>query len=125
MDPLMINNVIFLPSSISLLLMIGIAVVGIKEFSQGFIGRIGIVVNSLLLWQIFFPLWNNLSSLIQLYLNIGSVVAIIALLSYLSRFIGFYFSLPTQFYNFALVLYGSVSILIVIILTFTGTPILW
>ena len=107
----MTDGLIFIPKVISLLAIAGLVLFGIAEFRRGHIGRIAIAGNAFLLWQIFFSSWNALPNWFQWYLNIGTIFAIIAIPSYL-----FKESLPKEFYQVAFVLYGSVSVIIAIII---------
>ena len=111
--PFMIESVVFIPNILSYLLLVGLLLVGIKEFRQGHIGRIGIVVNAFLLWQIFYGDWSKLPIIFQWYLNMGTILALVAIPSYLFRF-----KLPKEFYQIAFLGYGSISILIVIFIQF-------
>ena len=98
-----------IPEGIFLLGLIGIFVAGIVEFRRGYIGRPAIFANSLLLWQIFFSFWVTLPLWMQWYLNVGSIVGLIAILAYIPKA-----RLPTEFYQFCYYAYGSISLLIVI-----------
>lgn len=109
----MLGSLIFLPKTISYIVLIGLFVAGILEFRQSFIGRVGIFLNSLLLWQIFYNSFYSLPSWFQWYLNIGTIAGIIALVAYI---IGQ--SLPTEFYQICFIAYGSFSILIIVGLYF-------
>ncbi|MDP2750274.1 MAG: hypothetical protein Q8O89_05580 [Nanoarchaeota archaeon] len=113
--PFMLGSLIILPKAISYIVLIVLLIAGIVEFRQGHIGRIGIFLNSILLWQIFYPTFNTLPSWFQWYLNIGTVIGVIALLAYFSRQ-----SLPTIFYQVCFMGYGSISILIVSVLFIFG-----
>ncbi len=106
------NLILDIPRVVFLLGLIGVFIAGIAEFRQGHIGRIAIFINALLLWQIFYPVWTTLPLLIQGYLNIGSIVGLIAVIAYFPKW-----SLPTKFYQFCYYLYGSFSIIGVILLS--------
>lgn len=101
-----------IPKGIFLIGLIGILVAGIVEYRQGHIGRPAIFINSLLLWQIFYSTWAMLPAFFQWYLNVGSVVGVVALIAYIpiTRF-----KLPKEFYTFSYFLYGSLSIIAVVI----------
>jgi hypothetical protein len=99
-----------LPAGISLLIMLGLLVAGIAERRQGHIGRVAIFLNAILLWEIFYGSFASLPLLYQYYLNIGSIVGLIAIIAYIPRR-----SLPTEFYTFAYLFYGSFSVLLAII----------
>ena len=119
--PFMIDSLVFLPPSISMLALLGLLIAGIVEIRHGmWIGRPGITVNALLLWQIFYKSWTFLPEWFQWYLNIGTVVAIVSLGSYLLGE-----SLPKEFYQITFILYGSISIIAVVWMAiFSGIPIL-
>lgn len=102
-----------LPKIVFLIGLVGILVTGIAEFRRGHIGRVAIFLNAILLWQIFYSSWIILPIWLQWYLNIGSIVGLIAIVSYIPKK-----SLPTEFYKFCFVFYGSISIIIVIALSF-------
>jgi uncharacterized membrane protein len=65
----------------------------------------------MLLWQIFYDTFNTLPTLFQWYLNIGTFVGIIALGAYLLKQ-----KLPTKFYQGCFIAYGSISVIIVILI---------
>lgn len=111
----MLSQLVFLPPAASGLVLIGLLVFGIVEFRQGHIGRIGIFANSILLWQIFFASFSLLPSWLQIYLNIGTFIGIVALLAYA---VGQ--KLPKEFYQVGFVLYGSFSILILVAMFLMG-----
>ena len=107
---LMFESLIILPKVISYIALVGLLIAGIAEFRQSYIGRVGIFVNSLLLWQIFYSIFSTLPFWFQIYLNAGTIVGVIALLFYLALE-----SLPTWFYQVAFLAYGSISILIILL----------
>src|SRR3989344_6318355 len=109
-----------IPKGLFLLGLIGVLVAGIAEFRKGHIGRPAIFINSLLLWQIFFSVWTILPVWMQWYLNIGSIVGLIALVAYIPKW-----SLPTEFYQFCYYAYGSLSIILVIFMSFYLKITLW
>ena len=111
--PLMFGSLIILPKSVSYIVLIGLVVAGILEFRQSFIGRVGIFLNSMLLWQLFYSSFNSLPNWFQWYLNIGTIAGIIALVAYI---IGQ--SLPSEFYQICFIAYGSISVLIAVGLYF-------
>lgn len=109
MTPLMDESLIMfegLYPLIGILVLVFLAIVNIR---QGHVGRPSIVANVVLLWQIFYPRWYLLPSQIQLYLNVGTIIAIIAGISYFAKI-----SLPTEYYKFAFIGYSAFSILIII-----------
>src|SRR5437870_2459704 len=110
MNPLMDPNLVFLPKPVAILGIILLLVAAIAEMRQHYIGRIGIAANAFLLWQIFFSYWNLLPDWFQLYLDLGSVVAVVAILFYLAKE-----SLPTEFYQFSFMFYSSLSVLAAIV----------
>jgi len=113
--PFMLESLIVLPRTIAYIVLLGLFVAGISEFRKGHIGRVGIFLNSIILWQIFYSSFQNLPVWFQWYLNIGTVFGILALVFYLIR------RRTTQrFYQVAYYAYGSFSILIVIVLFFLG-----
>jgi hypothetical protein len=117
-DPWMLGQLVFIPPGVSALGILVLVITGIMELRQGHIGRIGIACNAFLLWQIFYAKWVLLPELMQWYLNLGTIFAIIALVSY---FLGE--SLPAGFYSLAFVLYGSISLIVVILATvYLGVP---
>ncbi|MEJ2267532.1 MAG: hypothetical protein P8X70_00450 [Nanoarchaeota archaeon] len=98
-----------IPKGIFLIGLIGILIAGIVEFRRGHIGRPGIFINAILLWQIFFSIWNTLPNWLQLYINGGSIVGLVAIIAYIPKW-----KLPKQFYQICFLLYGSISIIIII-----------
>ena len=111
--PFMIEDLIFIPKIISYGTLILLVLFGIKEFRQGYIGRLGIAANAFLLWQIFYGDWSKLPSWFQWYLNISTILAIVGILSYL-----FKIRLRTNFYQIAFLGYGSLAVLIAIFIPF-------
>ena len=106
------NFLVFgIPPIISLVILVGLLVAGFAEMRNGHIGRVAIFLNVLLLWQIFYLHWTSLNNLYQIYLNVGSFVGLIAIISYIPAT---RFKLPTEFYKFSYLLYGSLSIILVI-----------
>lgn len=93
--------------------MVILFVAGIAEFRQGHIGRLGIAGNAFLLWQVFFGVWDKLPDYFQWYLNVGTLVAVIALASYVLKE-----RLPTEFYQVCYLAYGSFSVLFTIVFAF-------
>ena len=102
----MVSAFVFVPQLISFVAMLFLLIYGFRELRRGHIGRIELAANVFLVWQLFFPVWANLPSYFQWYLNIGSVVAVLTLLTYFTRT-----SLPKGFYKLTLVSYGSIAIL--------------
>ncbi len=120
MPRLMVEQFIFIPEPISILGILALLVVGIAEIRQGHIGRPGIAANAFLLWQAFYWKWTQIPEWFQWYLNIGTIVAIIAIVFYL-----FKVSLPKQFYQFCFFLYGSISVLsVTVLLAYIRIPML-
>jgi uncharacterized membrane protein len=110
MLPFMLETLVVIPKDFSSLAIIVLLLAGLVQYRQGHISRPAVVGNAFLLWQIFYADWNDLPSLLQLYLNIGTIIAVVALASYLLKE-----SLPSEFYTFCYLFYGSVSVLIVIL----------
>jgi hypothetical protein len=106
--PLMFSGLVFVPTIVSYIALLILFIAGIAEYRQGHIGRIAITGNAFLLWQIFFIEWSNLLPFLQWYLNIGTILGVVAIISYLWKF-----SLPSKFYSFAYFGYGSFSIFII------------
>jgi|SRR5664280_2138322 hypothetical protein len=109
----MLSGLVFLPAWFSIIAMIILLVAGFAEYRQGYIGRVAIFGNAMLLWQVFFASWDKLPDFFQWYLNIGTAVAVIAIVSYVTRQ-----SLPSEFYTICYVAYGSISVLLAIFFAF-------
>lgn len=99
-----------LPKVVFLAGLVGVLVAGIAEIRQGHIGRPAIFINALLLWQIFFSVFAILPGWLQWYLNIGSIAGLIAILAYIPKK-----SLPKEFYQVCFFLYGSISVIFVVV----------
>ena len=114
MIPFMVGGLVFVPKTISFLAIIGLVIAGLTELRKGasWLSRPSIIANSFLLWQIFFPIWANLPQIFQLYLDIGTIAAIVAIFTYFSHK-----QLPSLFYNIAFLLYGSFSVLAIIFIS--------
>jgi len=121
MIPFMVDGLVFVPKALSLLILAGLVIAGIVELRHGaWIGRPALAANAFFLWQIFFPFWVTLPGIVQIYLNIGTIIAAIALGSY---FLGR--SLPSEFYQITFLGYGSISVIFAIFyVTTLGIPIL-
>lgn len=113
--PFMTGALIFVPQIISFVAMLFLVIYGIREIRRGHIGRIELAANVFLVWQLFFPVWASLPEYFQLYLNVGSVVAIVALVTYFTRT-----SIPSGFYKFTLVTYGSIAVVAAVVAFFVG-----
>ncbi|MES2154424.1 MAG: hypothetical protein V4510_04740 [bacterium] len=101
---------IFLPSATASLVVLAAVAIGVLvERRQHFIARPAIFGNALMLWQVFFDKWRSLPDWLQVYLNVGSFIGALALVSYVTRA-----RLPTPFYRFSLYGYGSLTVLILI-----------
>ena len=116
----MLPQLVFIPRNLSLLFIIGLILAGIVEYRQGHIGRVAVAGNVFLQWQIFFGYWTHLPVWFQWYLNLGTVIAVIALLTYfLHR------SLPGTFYDLAVFMFGSFAVIVSLVIgAFLGVP-LW
>ncbi len=113
--PFMIGSLILLPPLISFGAMILLLIFGYAESKKNYVGRVAMVANVFLLWQVFYSKFPQLPGYLQWYLDIGSVLAGIGLVTYLSRS-----SLPSKFYTITYLLYGSLSVFIVIGAFLTG-----
>ena len=113
MDPFIPGFVVMLPEAISLGMLALLSLYGLKEFRQGHIGRVGLTANVFLLWQLAYPVWANIPELGQLYLNVGTLMAIVAVPSYITKI-----SLPTEFYTWAFRLYSSISVILAVVAYF-------
>ena len=119
-SPWMDGNLVFIPKPVCWLGLVILLLAALKEHRQGHIGRIGIAANAFLLWQIFFSAWDMLPEWFQWYLNFGTVVAIIAIISYVFRK-----SLPSEFYDICYILYGSLTVLLAVLVAYqAGVPFL-
>jgi hypothetical protein len=109
----MVGSLILLPKSVSYIALILLLIAGVVEIRQGHIGRVGIFLNSMLLWQIFYEPFQTLPLWFQWYLNIGTILGVLALIAYF-----LHESLPTEFYQISFIAYGSISILVILLLVF-------
>jgi hypothetical protein len=110
MPPLMISQLVILPSGFAYLALIAVALPAFQEWRSGHIGRVGIFVNVVMLWQIFYAGWSTFPLPLQVYLNLGTVVAIVAAISYIKLV-----RLPSIFYSVARILYGSLTVGVIIL----------
>jgi hypothetical protein len=106
---LMFGQLIGVPTNISIGILVVLLFIGIADIRHGYLGRPEIVANVFFLWQIFYNIWNTLSPFLQIYLDIGSICAILAGISYVFRE-----SLPTEFYTFTFIAYSSISIIVLL-----------
>lgn len=109
MNPYLPESLVMVPETISLGMLAILSLYGLKEFRQGHIGRIGIAANVFLLWQLVYPNWTQVPEIGQLYLNLGTLMAVVAVPSYVTKI-----SLPTAFYNVAFKLYSSISVILAV-----------
>jgi carbon starvation protein CstA len=108
--PWMHSNLVFLPAETASIALLAVVIVGILvEYRQHHIARPAIFGNAILLWQVFFGKWDQLPDWLQIYLNVGTVVGVVALLSYLLKA-----RLPNGFYKLAFYAYGSLTVLVLI-----------
>lgn len=105
------DSFLVIPSSVGVLLLVGLLAAGFMQFRQGYIGRIGIFCNGLIIGETLCPHWQLIPDWAQIYVYIALVLGIIALISYI-----FKKSLPQEFYQICLVAFGSASIIIVLFL---------
>jgi len=78
-----------------------------------YIGRISLATNVFLLWQLLGPFWYSLPNFFQAYMNLGLILAIIAIISYI-----FEQSLPAGFYNIGRLFFGSFTVLGIVLYFF-------
>lgn len=104
-------SIFVLPEQLNLFIVAGLIFALIAEIRKRYIGRPGIVANSLLVIEIMGPHWCKLPVIAQLYLYGAVIVCVIAGLAYLTHT-----KLSTEFYNFCFIVYGSLSVLMIIIL---------
>jgi len=107
------DALIFCPKELSIGAIVVSFLTSIGELKKGHIGRIGLISNVFFLWQIFFPKWNTLHPAIQAYLDFGTIMAAIAFITYCSQM-----HLKTVYYKIGVVLYGSISIVVVVYFVF-------
>lgn len=85
----------------------------VQQLRQGYIGRVGIASAGAIIFGSAYPIWNTLSEIWRLYTALAAAFAFIAGLSYLSKT-----SLSTEFYKTALLLYGGVPVILVLVYGF-------
>lgn len=113
--PLM-DSIISWFASLSLILqltLIGLTLVGLEQFRQGHIGRVGTVTLVIILLSFAYPSWSSLETIWRVYTLVGGLIAIIAGTSYITKK-----SLPTGFYKFVFVFYGAIPIGLILIFDF-------
>ena len=98
-----------IPASVGIILLIGLLVTGFAQFRKGYIGRIGIFSNGLIIGETLCPHWSLIPDWAQIYVYLALIFGIIALISYI-----FKKSLPTIFYEICFIAFGSVSIIIIL-----------
>lgn len=95
------------------LALLGLGLAAVQQFRQGYIGRVAIAGAAILVIQQAYPRWHSLSEIWQVYTGLAGVFGVIAGVSYLSKT-----SLSTEFYKIALLLYGAVPVILVLLLGF-------
>ena len=110
MEPL-VQMPILVPSILSLVLIF----VSAFFIEKHYLARLALAGNVFFLWELLFPYWQQLPGLAQIYLNAGLVLAVLAIAS---RLINFH--LPTEFYKYARILFGSISVLLVVLYFFNA-----
>lgn len=90
-----------------------LGLVAVQQFNKGHIGRVGIVSAAAIVIGAAYPIWGELSQIWKIYTAVAALFALIAAPSYLTKT-----SLPTEFYKIALLLYGAVPIILVLVLGF-------
>jgi bacteriorhodopsin len=91
------------------LTLVGLALAGVQQARQGYIGRVTIAGMAILILQQAYPVWDTLPQIWKYYtfgaVGFGGIGAV----SYLSKT-----SLPTEYYKIALLLYGAVPVGIIL-----------
>ena len=115
-SPLMLKELVVLDSRASLIALILLFLYSINEARKGGkIGRLGIVGNAFFLWQIFYSMWGNLPLWLQLYLNLGTAFAAIAIVSFF-----FWQQFTPAAQHISYMLYGSFTVLLVAVVFVYG-----
>src|SRR3989344_4167997 len=115
LPPLMLDYIIFVRPEIAMGSLIVLFLYSAKEMLNGSIGRLTIISNVFLLWQVFFGLWDALPLELQIYLNAGTLVAIFSFVYYFANH-----KLPGIFSKIFFVTYGSLSVMMVLLFLITG-----
>ena len=110
LGPWMFGEWIVVPVIYSHLAVFALLIAALAELKEGRIRKIGVVLNVLLLWQVFYPVWDSLSVWFQYYLDAGSVLATVAFVTYFSDI-----KLKSGFHRLCFLLYGSATLLIAIV----------
>lgn len=111
-DVSIINAFLELPVSIQLTIG-ALALVALQQFRKGHIGRVGIVSAGALVIGTAYPIWSQLEGFWRIYVIAAVPFTFLAGVSYITKF-----SLPTGFYKLALLLYGAVPLILVLVIGF-------
>lgn len=92
-------------------IVLGLAAV--QQFRQEHMGRVAIASAAAIVIGVAYPAWGSFSEIWQLYALVAVGFGGIAGISYLTKT-----SLPTEFYKIALLLYGGLPLILVILYGF-------
>ena len=90
-----------------------LVLIGIQQFRQGHIGRVGIASAGVLVFDTAYPIWNQLGEMWRIYTAMAVLFGVVAGFSYLTKV-----SLSTEFYKIALLLYGAGPLIMVFLYGF-------
>lgn len=82
----------------------------VQQLRQGHIGRVGIVSAGAVVVGTAYPIWSQLTEIWRVYALVAVPFAFVAGISYLTKT-----SLPTEFYKIALLLYGGIPVILVLV----------
>lgn len=104
----------FLELPVPLQITIGVLIlVALQQIRQKHIGRVGIVSAGAFVIATAYPIWSQLEGIWRLYVIVAVPFTFLAGISYITKF-----SLPTGFYRLALLLYGAIPMILVVVFGF-------
>jgi len=108
MNPI-IEIPIVVPSTLSIILLF----VSAFFVEIHYVGRLAMASNIFLAWQLLGGMWYELPELVQMYLNVGLIMAALVLFSYISKT-----PIPTVVYKMGRLFFGAISVILVLIYVF-------
>ncbi|VVB50735.1 Uncharacterised protein [uncultured archaeon] len=111
--PLWIGEFTVIPRELAFILIGVVLYVCVQESMKHRVGRIGMFLNAVLMWQIMYAEFGGLAEWVRVYLNAGTILGLWSISYYLYKI-----RLKTDFYEVMFVFYASTSIAVVLVYSF-------
>lgn len=93
--------------------LLGLGAVAIQQLRQGYIGRVGVFGSAVVIWQYAYPVWGTLHPYLKMYSIVAGLFGVGGMAAYLTGT-----SLPSAYYKIALLLFGGIPLIFVIVFGF-------